>query len=172
MSELKTSDPVALHFLMTDDLFNINEPPMPAEEPGNQVPEEQRKEEAPVFDYQGDNNRYILLLHHSPGQKHMPANEFEALQSILSAKKMELKDIALVNLAEYPGASFDNLKAYFACSSIILFGIPPQTLKMPELPMNVITSCNGVKVLFTYNFGEMLGSNDKKRLFWNEMKKI
>lgn len=184
MSELKTSNPASLRFLMSEDIYALNEPEI-IQQPVNSLTEEGKAEEAApaapeaiapsqsiAFDYLGENNRYILLLVNSAGYSFLPPKELEALQSTIQAKKMDMKDVALVNLAKYPPVTWQQLKDYFACSTIVLFGISPETLKMNGITFNTIHSFEGLKVLATFSYTEMLESNDKKRAFWNEMKKI
>jgi len=72
----------------------------------------------------------------------------------------------------YGASSWKEFKAYFACSSIVLFGIDPTEIKIRTLPRNAITDFEGMQVLFTYSFAEMLSNVDKKREFWNQMKKL
>lgn len=199
MTELKTSHPVALHFLMTEDIYGLKEEmeAVPAkaattesikpaaatersEAPATEAikpavaagPSDARADQQPVFDYQGENNKYILLVHHTPGQKYLPSAELDALKSILAAKKMELKDVAILNLAHYPGASYLQLKNFFACSSIVLFGVQPAALKLSDLPMNALGAQDGLRILYTFSFPDMLKDNDRKRAFWAEMKKL
>lgn len=180
MSELKTSNPLALHFLMNEDLYRFQEEEILQPEALHtnvaQVKDETieaREETADQgYEYYGENNRYILLLVDSPDHKVMAQKELDALQNTLSAKKLEMKDVAIVNLAHYPDATFQKLKEFFVCSSLVLLGVSCKRIKMQEVPLNLITTVEGTKVLATYSFAEMLDSNDKKRAFWNEMKKL
>ncbi|MGX5688648.1 hypothetical protein [Arcticibacter tournemirensis] len=171
MTELKTSHPLALHFLMTEDIFSVDE--LQDAAPAVTAPSTEKEEESmPVFDYQGENNRYMLLLHDNPNQKLMPSGELDTLTTILLAKKMEIKDVAIVNIAQYPSVTWRQLKEYFACNSLVLLGVTPRRLQLNEIPQNAVTSFEGMNVLFTYSFAEMLNNNDRKRAFWNEMKKL
>lgn len=165
MSEMKASDPVALQYLMTDDIYLINEETIP------QVSEDTAAN-SPVFNYLGENNKFMLLLIREDSHPNLRSNELEALANILGAKRMSLKDVAIVNQRMYNTSSWKEFKAYFACSSIVLFGIDPTEIKIRTLPRNAITDFEGMQVLFTYSFAEMLSNVDKKREFWNQMKKL
>lgn len=171
MSELRTSNPLALHFLMSEDIYHVDEHQAPGEVITG-APAATEPKEAVTFDYLGENNRYILLLVNSPDKKIIGPKELEALQSILQAKKMDLKDVAVLNPAHYPGVTYRQLKDYFACNVLVMFGISSGQLNMPDFPVNVLSAHEGIKVLVSYNFSEMLGNVDKKREFWNEMKKV
>jgi hypothetical protein len=90
----------------------------------------------------------------------------------LKAKKQELKDVAIVNVAKYPSATFKDLKDFFACNSLVLFGINPAEIKLEGIQSNQIINQQNTKILATFSFAEMLTNTDKKRTFWDEMKKL
>lgn len=165
MSEMKASDPVALQYLMTEDIYLISE---------EQIPQtsEDGTETNLIFNYLGENNKFMLLLIQEDSHPNLRSNELEALANILGAKRMSLKDVAIVNQRKYSTSSWKEFKTYFACSSIVLFGIDPPEVKIRTLPKNAITDFEGMQVLFTYSFSEMLNNVDKKREFWNQMKKL
>ncbi len=172
MSDLKATDPISLQFLLNEDIYLID--PIQGNQTNNAPSVEKEAPaamaEAVAFDYLGENNKYFLLLINDPTHKSMAPKELEALQSILSAKKMELKDVALVNMNNYPSATFSQLKAYFACNRVVLFGIAPQQLQIPAVASNQIGEHDGVKLLATFGFSEMMSNLDKKKAFWNVMK--
>ncbi|MGV3508358.1 MAG: hypothetical protein ACO1N7_03635, partial [Sphingobacteriaceae bacterium] len=128
--------------------------------------------ESLVFDYLGENNKYILILVKEPAHKIIDPKELETLANILKGKKQEIKDVAIVNLNNYPSANYENLKSYFACNSIIMFGVNPAQIAVSGIQANQISSYQGTKILATYSITEMLNSVDKKRAFWDEMKKL
>lgn len=204
MNALKTTDPFALNFLMTDDLYSIKsdafqEVPVTKEEPQvdvktsdtpataapvpmiTEIPETALPQNAPVnnkseppafYEYLGENNKYILILFNDPAQKTIDPKELETLANILKGKKQEIKDVALVNLYNYPTATFSSLKSFFACNSVVLFGTNPAQLGIDGIQSNQITSIQGIKILATFSIAEMLTNVDKKRAFWDEMKKL
>ncbi|MEJ6981841.1 hypothetical protein WG906_15340 [Pedobacter sp. P351] len=203
MSTLKISDPFALQFLMTDDLYSIHadvipelsetrevattvikalntdtiEPTpaiitIPAEKTETPGPAIVKTESPSFYEYLGENNKYILILFNDPAHKTIVPKELETLSNILKGKKQDIKDVALVNLSSYPTATFSSLKEFFACNSIVLFGINPAQLKIEGVQANQITSYQGTKILSTFSIAEMLSNVEKKRAFWDEMKKL
>lgn len=162
---MKASDLVALQYLMTEDIYLISEKELATTSAESQ-------DSSPAFNYLGENNKFMLLLIQEDSHPNLRSNELEALASILGAKRMSIKDVAIVNQRKYSSSTWKDFKAYFACSSIVLFGIDPQEVKIRPLPKNAITAFEGIQVLFTYSFAEMLNNVDKKREFWNQMKKL
>lgn len=162
---MKASDPAALQYLMTEDIYLIGEEELAKTSLNSQ-------ESNPTFNYLGENNKFMLLLIQEDSHPNLRSNELEALANILGAKRMSIKDVAIVNQRKYTASSWKEFKDYFGCRSIVLFGVDPPELKIRPLPKNVITDYEGMQVLFTYSFAEMLSSVDKKREFWNQMKKL
>ena len=165
MSDLKATDLSALRYLMTDDIYVVRE------DPQSEITNE-KEEQNSTFEYLGENNKFQLLLISEQTHSNLQSKELEALQKILSAKRMSLKDIAIVNQRKYRNNGWKELKNYFACSSIVLFGIEPTAIQIRKLPLNAITDFEGMQILSTYSFTEMMANEDKKREFWNQMKKL
>jgi DNA polymerase III psi subunit len=168
MASLKTTDPLALRLLLAEDLYQIKGEEKLAEP----LVIEEGDESEPNFHYLGENNKYLLLLVNQPGEQVINSGDLEALKNILSAKSLELRDVAILNFAKYPGSNYLNFKAFFACAKIVLFGINPIDIELSNIVNNEIINIDGTKVLATYSFAEMQTDNAKKRLFWNQMKTL
>ncbi|WP_256013299.1 hypothetical protein [Desertivirga xinjiangensis] len=176
MSGLKATHPVSLQYLMTEELYLIDPIDLEAVKDVSQTNIRESQAESPApppqpsFDYLGENNKYFLLLVDYPGHQVMAPKELEALQSILTAKKMSLGDVAVMNVATNPAASLQQLKTFFACSKVVLFGLNPERFGLPALSPNKISEHEGIQLLNTFNFSEMLNDVEKKKIFWNVMK--
>ncbi len=81
-----------------------------------------------VFDYDGGNNKYILMLFSHSGKSGVPQPQKQFLEKILGATKLSFDDVAMANLQTIGNASFDDLKGFFAPSSLFLWGISPNQL--------------------------------------------
>ncbi|WP_207424235.1 hypothetical protein [Desertivirga brevis] len=177
MSELRAEHSIALRFLITEELYLVDPIESLTALAGGQ---DSTSVTAPVqlaavediaaFDYLGENNKYFAILVNCPGQQYMPAKELEALKSILAAKKMDIQDVALVNLNKYPSANIHHLKTFLASNRVVIFGVNPQQLQLPAFPLNQISEHEGLKVLVTFAFSEMMTDVEKKKAFWNVMK--
>lgn len=174
MSALHTEHPLALRILLDEELYQVRET---AASPSPAAPLAAAAAAAePVagtdFEYLGHNRRFILLLVHEPGEPAVSPATLESLNRILGGLNLTLEDVALLNLARYPDATFNTLKGFFACSKAVLFGIDPARLGLPALPSNEISALDRVKLLATFSFQEMNAQKQKKRIFWDEMKKL
>ncbi len=76
-----------------------------------------------TFDYEGDNNKYIVMLFSHTGSGAMPEAQKPFLEKILNATKLSFSDVALVNLNNYPDATLKQLKEFFAASSLFFWGV-------------------------------------------------
>jgi hypothetical protein len=188
MSELVTNHPVALHFLMTDDLYVLKdtssissevkpilpEPivaiPLPAEVKPLTVEVKAAVKEPEVYNYLGENNKYILLLVNDATHKTLNSAHLETLLKITKAKGLELRDLAILNMHTHAGCTFEGLKKYFVCGKIVCFGLSPQTIGIPGITLNKPGKFNDVKILATFSLSEMDDNKQKKVEFWNVMK--
>ncbi len=181
MGKLITHNSNALRFLMNEDLYDLGDavqsdihPIIPKEiitTPTIEPAPEIEKEELPVsFNYLGENNRYFLILVDDKTHPELNTPHKEMLMKIMAAKKLELRDLAILNLAKYPEANFGHLKDFFSCNRITLFGIDPQRIGLTGLGANQPGKHLDVKVLATFGLEEMSSNTDKKREFWNVMK--
>lgn len=175
MSNLITKNNQALSILMTEDLYILPEQTsILSQEAGKieDIPAETTTEPSKVreFFYLGENNKYFLILFDDPKHKEMSMLQKETLLKIMSAKGLELRDLAIMNLNQFPGAGFGELKDFFSFSKITLFGIDPQRITLPDISLNQIEKQDGANILCTYGLEEMINDTVKKREFWNVMK--
>lgn len=175
MSNLITKDCHALRILMTEDLYILPEKgsliPVNTEKVKEVIAEKTAEPSAVKdFFYLGENNKYFLILFDDTQQKEMSNLHKETLLKIMSAKGLELRDLAIMNLHQFQGVSFNELKDFFSFSKIALFGIDPQRIALSAFSLNQIEKLDGAKVLCTFGIEEMINDTNKKREFWNVMK--
>ena len=180
MSNLLSQNQSALKMLFTEDIYIIPEkeviPPAQIPAPVEPVKADIKVDNEvsiPVkkdFEYLGDNNKYFLVLIDEKIHTRINPAHQEMLLKIMNAKKLELRDLAILNISRYPDAKFNELKSFFSCSKVLLFGVAPTQVGLPSINLNKASSAGTVKVLATHSLEEMRNSPDKKREFWNIMK--
>ena len=124
------------------------------------------------FNYIGENNKYFLILIEDQIHTNLKAAHKEMLVKILQAKKMDLRDVAIVNVQKYPDVTFAQLKQFFVCGRLLILGIPAAGIGLPSGKLNVVNKINEVKILTSYSLTEMENDKVKKREFWNVMKEF
>ncbi|RYG19586.1 MAG: hypothetical protein EOO07_06540, partial [Chitinophagaceae bacterium] len=81
--------------------------------------------------YLGQNEKNIVLLVNEQEHPFATDDDLTLLVSILSACKLSLADVALVNVHKYQALTYTELVNYFNPGFMILFGVLPQELKFP-----------------------------------------
>ncbi len=175
MEKLNTQNSGALRYLMTEDLYLLNDKspiakamPVPDSVPTIDIPKETPSSSG--YNYLGENNRYFLILIQDENSPGMDGGHQEMLLKIMKAKGMEMRDLAILNLAKYPDASFIRLKEFFSCNKLLMFGINPTRIGLPPFGSNKSLVHENVKVLASFGLDEMSKSVDKKKEFWAVMK--
>lgn len=121
------------------------------------------------FEYEGENNKYVLVI--TPDA--LPTVEKEFLFKILAAVKLSNTDIALLNFSVYPGADIHQLKKFFACSKIILFGVSPEQLgiKVKSANFSILEYLN-MAILNAESLTAIAPNQTKKTALWGALKQL
>jgi hypothetical protein len=122
------------------------------------------------FTYIGENNKYFLILIDDSNNKEINPIHKETLLKIMNAKGLELRDLAVLNLNLFPNANVNELKEFFSCSKLVLFGINPQRIALPSIGSNKVENHLNIKLFSTYSIDEMINDVNKKKEFWAIMK--
>jgi hypothetical protein len=197
---VKVENPAAFRFLLEDELYLLNtdkmlydkaiEPePTPAVtsspiiEPSKPeqvtaspslTPEPQAviKTQVADFKYMGKNLKSFLVLTNYKTAEFITAEHLTALENILKRKDLGPDDVAIFNLANYNETKFSQLKTFFKPVKVLVLGgdALPQDIKVLK-PNKPVTS-NGITVLYTFSFDEMMDNVDYKKVFWEQVKTL
>ena len=192
LNYMKIDNPAALRFILQDEiyllnsdkaLYGINAPavtepaevlqPAPGAIPAAPTPPVAViKTPAPVFNYLGGHKKMVLVIVHYPGLDFIDDKHLTALSSIVARLQLGLDDIAILNRAKYPAATFTELETFFAPQKLLLLGMYAIPTGIGALTLNKLTPINNYTVLYSYSFGEMMDSNEMKKAFWEQMKQL
>ncbi len=89
------------------------------------------KAEEAEWKHLGNNRKNILVIVNSDNAVHLPDDELELLTSMLTACKLSLDDVAIINLYNYSEASYKKLIDFFRSKIVLLFGIEPAAFGLP-----------------------------------------
>lgn len=81
--------------------------------------------------YLGNNKKNILLLVHHADATHLPDDELEFLTNLLTACKLNMDDVAIVNRHNHPQQVYKDYLDYFKSRVVLLFGIDPLSFGLP-----------------------------------------
>ena len=176
---MRIENPVAFSFILQDDLYLLKNEKIaqpvaeaPAAVPRPVLEEPALHTETPAlnFNYLGKHKKHYLILVFYPGLECMPAPYLTALENTLKRLGFELDDVAILNLANYKDAVFEQLAGFFKPQKLLILGrnaLPPG-LTAPAINQQV--QVEKARALFTFSFDEMMDNNDNKKLFWEQMK--
>ena len=127
----------------------------------------------PKFQFLGLNNQHILFLVNSADDKYLAEAEMEFLINLLTACKLSVEDIALVNFAHFPDITLSALINDLKCQKILTFGISPKDLKLPfNVPEFQIQKFQNQVYLFNPNLNQILKNVVLKKNLWNCLKTL
>jgi hypothetical protein len=138
-----------------------------------ELPNEEIQADQPTAGYLGNNRQYILIVVDYKEVPHIPGPELDLLTGILTACKLGMNDIALLNRNNSPGQNYKDYHKQFKSRVVLLFETSPTTI---GLPMDFLhfqpQSFNGTTYLFSPSLAEL--GNDKilKSKLWLCLKKI
>ena len=121
----------------------------------------------------GLNQKSILFLVNNPDNKYLEDAEMEMLTNLLTACKLSVADIALVNYAHCFPVSYDELITEFNSEKLLVFGISTGELKLPfNVPDFQIQKFQQQTYLFNPSMKEVLNDVHLKKNLWNSLKKL
>lgn len=120
----------------------------------------------------GDNNKSILVIVNSDQAVHLPDEELQFLTKLLSACKLSLADVAIVNINQQ-AVSYKELLAELKGRSALLFDIEPSAfglpMSFPHFQIQPFASCS---FLYSPSLKEL--ENDKllKSKLWVSLQRL
>lgn len=96
------------------------------------------------FSWLGNNEKNILIIIHEPETVYLTDADLNLLLGILTACKLSMADIALLNFDKNKHAIYNELNDALNPTTIILFGIEPMLLDFPlHFPPFQLQAYNG-----------------------------
>jgi hypothetical protein len=150
-----------------------------AAEPANASTQEilRSTAEAPTtahYNYLGENNKYILILVDQPLKNEIiAAKDLLLLEKTLAALKLELRDVAIVNLQQCEELHFKSLKEFFSCNKVLGFGIELAKIGIEkEVTINTVFRIADCPFLLASSLEELSSNQAQKVIWWSAMKSI
>ena len=194
MNSLQTQNPIALSLLINEDIYRIPEPAenidlAVAGDTENVVVESHENKVLiteklpivvlsepiivkPAYKYIGENLKSILILVNELDSEILKTEDLLALNKMLAARKLEQKDVAILNIHKNTHLTFQELKDFFGFNKLLLFGINPADLGISGMVANQICTFQNTQILGTWHIKQMQLDEKKKLTFWTEMKKF
>ena len=121
----------------------------------------------------GSNDKNILIIVNSNEAVYLPDNELTFFTGVLTACKLSLADVAIVNLQQYPEASYKELTFFFATKIVLLFDIEPAAFGLPmNFPYYQIQVFAGNSFLYAPSLKQLENDRVEKTKLWVCLKRL
>ena len=121
------------------------------------------------YKFLGNNRRQITVLVQSPGVAFLPDDQLSFLTRMLEACKMNVGDVAIVNLAN-AAVSITALKQQLQPKMILLFGMEPVAIRLPmNFPWFKIQTYDECTFLCAPSLEELVLPGDESKLLKSKL---
>lgn len=175
LNDLRLS-PNLLSALYPSSLINTEEANV-----GQSVPKAESKVEKPAssaveepsWKHLGNNNKNILVVVSYPEAVHLPDDELGFLTNMLTACKLSLDDVAIVNKHNYQQREYKEFLENFKSRVVLLFGVDPLLFGLPVgFPQFQVQSVANCKFLFSSSLEETRNNALLKSKLWVSLRSI
>lgn len=136
------------------------------------------KKEAPLnvetaWKFLGNNQKQVLIAVDYEGISHLPDPQLEFLLQLLSACRLSLNDVALINSRNYSNIDYSDILTHFNARAILLFGITSLQFGFPfETPPYQVQAFANYTVIHAAPLHHLQNDKPAKGLLWAGLKKI
>ena len=121
----------------------------------------------------GGNNQHITVVVNTVNGEFISPEQLNFLSGIITACKLTLEDIAIVNIAAHSSLSYQKIITALAPKIVLLFGVSPETIQLPfvipEFQKQVYASC---LYLSAPDLNKLEENKDLKKQLWLILKQI
>lgn len=122
--------------------------------------------------YLGKNEKNILIVVDAPGTAFLPDPDLGLLVGILTACKLSLADVALVNYHTNTAIRYESLMENFEPVAIFLFGVFPADLQFPlHFPYFQLQQYNGQTYISAPSLSQLAENKEQKKELWTCLQK-
>jgi len=121
----------------------------------------------------GNNQKNILIVVRYSDVVHLPDDELNFLTGMLSACKLSLDDVAIINTNNYRKAGYNDILAEFNSRIVFLFGVTPVEFGLPvNFPAFQVQTVSGAKYLYTPALEDRSKDSLFKSRLWLSLRSI
>ena len=121
----------------------------------------------------GSNQKRIAILVDAAETLYLPDEELNFLLGILTACKLSMADIALINVSKNPGLMYTDITEQLKAEKIFLFGLSAEALRLPlQFPQYQVQKFNNQVYLSSVSLTELQKDKEEKLKLWACLKTI
>jgi hypothetical protein len=131
------------------------------------------KEQSSLQAYLGNNKKQVVVIVNYNDAVFLPDDKLAFLTTVLTACKLNLDDIAIVNFNNCAGKSYKDIFKEIPAKSALLFGIFPETLSLPvNFPFFQVQHFDSINYLSSPPLDEIEKDQTLKGQLWTSLRKI
>jgi len=170
-------DPGLLAELYKNSLVEIDDPHTTGVKKSNlynSTKETEKKQgAADEWKYLGDYKKNILLVVNYQESVHLPDAQLNFITSFLAACKLNLGDVAILNIDKAPFRFYKEVQTRFNSKVTVLFGLSPAEFSMPvNFPEFQVQAFNNCTFLTTPPLGQLETDNLLKSKLWVCLRRV
>ena len=121
----------------------------------------------------GSNQKKIALVVNAETSIYLPDDELNFLLGILTACKLSMADIALINVSKNPDLNYTTITEMLKSEKIFLFGLDVESLELPlQFPHYQIQKYSNQLYLSSVSLSDLQKDKEEKMKLWNCLKNI
>jgi hypothetical protein len=134
---------------------------------------EEKKTEAASLNILGKNLKKIVLIVNNTEAAFLTDEELNFLLGILSACKLNMDDVGILNLAKNKNTGYEMLSKEFNAEKVFLFGVEPGEINLPlAFPLYQVQQFKNQQYLSAPALSALQHDKAEKTKLWNCLKKI
>jgi len=127
----------------------------------------------PIWKSLGENRNNVLVIVSYPDAVYLPDIHLGFLTGIIGACNLGMADVAIVNINNYPDASYKELVSFFRSKIVLLFAVEPALFGLPmSFPHFQIQPFAGCSFLFSPSLKELETDKILKSKLWVCLKRL
>ena len=126
-----------------------------------------------TISFLGNNLKHVTIIVKSDTAIYLPEDELNFLLGILTACKLSMADVALVNSSKNQTLDYTGITSQLNAEKLLLFGITPSALQLPlQFPYYQVQKFNSQVYLAAPTLNELENDKDQKTKLWNCLKQV
>jgi hypothetical protein len=134
---------------------------------------EKKQDAVDEWKYLGDYKKNILLVVNYQQSVHLPDEQLNFITSFLAACKLNLGDVAILNIDKAPSRFYKEVQSRFNSKVTVLFGLSPAEFSMPvNFPEFQVQALNNCTFLSTPLLEQLETDNLLKSKLWVCLRRV
>ena len=126
-----------------------------------------------TLSFLGNNKKDIVIIVDSKEALHLPDDELNFLLGILSACKLTMEDVAVLNIEKNQSITYQSIATFLKANTVLIFGIDCIQIDLPiQFPNYQIQSYNNQVYLTSPPLSIIRNDKAEKTKLWNCLKQI